>query len=80
MQQPWIVVRPARFPLSFRIDRCVPPVLLVAVLATLALMTINIGVGEYPIAPLDVIKTVFGIPTANPTTSLLSTPCGCRGC
>jgi iron complex transport system permease protein len=66
MQQPWLIVRPAQLPLSFRIDRRVPPVLIIAVVATLAVMTINIGVGEYPIAPLDVIKTVFGLPTANP--------------
>lgn len=65
MQQPWLIVRPSRFPLSFRIDRRVPPVLLVATLATLAVMTVNIGVGEYPIAPLDVIKTVLGLPTEN---------------
>jgi iron complex transport system permease protein len=28
-------------------------------------MTVNIGVGEYPIAPLDVLRTVFGLPTGN---------------
>ena len=65
MQQPWIIVRPPQLPLSFRIDRRVPPVLLVATLVTLAVMTVNIGIGEYPIAPLDVIKTVLGLPTEN---------------
>jgi len=65
MQQPWIVVRPNRLPLSFRLDRRVPLVLLAATLVTLAVMVINIGVGEYPIAPLDVIKTVLHLPTEN---------------
>lgn len=65
MQQPWIIVRIDRLTFSLRIDRRVPPVLIAAIVATLAVMTINIGVGEYPIAPLDVIKTVFGLPTDN---------------
>ncbi|MBX3010982.1 MAG: iron ABC transporter permease [Caldilineaceae bacterium] len=63
--QPWLVIRPTLLPLSFRLDRRVPLVLLLAVAATLAIMVINIGVGEYPIAPLDVIKTVFHLPTDN---------------
>jgi iron complex transport system permease protein len=65
MQQPWIIMRPPRLPLSFRLDRRVPLVLLLTLLVTLAVMVINIGVGEYPIAPLDVIKTVLHLPTAN---------------
>src|SRR4051794_3979010 len=63
MQQPWITFRTNK--LSFRIDRRVPLVLAAALLATLAMMIINIGVGEYPIAPLDVIKTVLRMPTDN---------------
>jgi iron complex transport system permease protein len=62
MQQPWIVVRPNRLPLSFRLDRRVPLVLLAAILVTLVVMVINIGVGEYPIPPLAVIKTVLHLP------------------
>jgi iron complex transport system permease protein len=62
--QPWIIVRTSR--LSFRIDRRVPPVLLLAALAMLAAMIVNIGVGEYPIAPLDVVRTVLHLPTDNP--------------
>ncbi len=65
INQPWIIIRPARVPLSFRLDRRVPLVLIAIVLITLAVMVINIGVGEYPIAPLDVIKTVLHIPTDN---------------
>lgn len=65
MQQPWIVIRPRRIPFSFRMDRRVPIVLLSAILVTLAAMIINIGVGEYPIPPLDVIRTVLHIQTEN---------------
>jgi iron complex transport system permease protein len=65
MQQPWIIIRPPRLPLSFRLDRRVPLVLLLATLVTLAVMVINIGVGEYPIPALDVIKTVLHLTTAN---------------
>lgn len=63
---PWLVVRSKYLPFSFRIDRRVPPALLLATLAILGVMIINIGVGEYPVPPLDVIRTVLGLPTANP--------------
>lgn len=63
--QPWIIIRPHRLPFSFRLDRRVPLILLAATVVTLAVMVINIGVGEYPIPPLDVIKTVLHLPTAN---------------
>lgn len=69
MQHPWIAIRTSRF--SFRVDRRVPPVLLLALLATLALMVINIGVGEYPIAALDVIKTVLRLPTGSEDYGLI---------
>jgi iron complex transport system permease protein len=68
---PWHVVRPRSLPLSLRVDRRVPPVLLLALLATLAAMVINIGVGEYPIPPLDVIRTVFHLPTGNEDYSFI---------
>ncbi|MEM7533189.1 MAG: iron ABC transporter permease [Chloroflexota bacterium] len=61
----WYTVRPRRIPLSFRIDRRVPFVLTAVVLATLGAMVVNIGVGEYPIAPLDVIRTVLHIEGEN---------------
>jgi iron complex transport system permease protein len=44
-------------------DRRVPLILSLALLATLAAMVWNMGVGEYPIPPLDVIRTVFHLPT-----------------
>lgn len=52
-------------PFSIRIDRRVPGVLLVTTLATLAIMVVNIGIGEYSIAPLDVINSVLHLPDAN---------------
>jgi iron complex transport system permease protein len=64
MQQPWITFRTSK--LSFRLDKRVPPVLLLATLAMLAAMVVNIGVGEYPIAPIDVVRTVLYLPTDNP--------------
>ncbi|GAB4425735.1 MAG: iron ABC transporter permease [Chloroflexi bacterium OHK40] len=60
---PWLTVRTRG--LSFRIDRRVPPVLALALLAMLAAMVVNIGVGEYPIPPIDVVRTVLGLPTGN---------------
>ncbi len=56
----WIAVRSRVLPVSFRLDRRVPPVLVGLSLVTLAIMVVDVGVGEYPIAPLEVIKTVLG--------------------
>jgi len=63
MQHPWITIRTSAW--SFRIDRRVPPVLLGTLLLTLIVMVINIGVGEYQIGALDVLRTVLHLPTAN---------------
>jgi iron complex transport system permease protein len=68
---PWVTLRSRG--LSFRIDRRVPPVLALALLAMLTAMVINIGVGEYPIPPLDVIRTVLGLPTGNEDYSFIVT-------
>jgi iron complex transport system permease protein len=70
-RSPWLTVRARRLPLSFRVDRRVPPVLLLSLLATLAAMVINIGVGEYPIPPIDVVRTVLGLPTGNEDYSFI---------
>ena len=60
---PWIVVHGPW--LSFRVDRRVPPVLALALVAMLAAMTINIGVGDVAIVPLDVLKSVLHLPTGD---------------
>ncbi len=62
---PWLVARARRLPVSLRVDRRVPLVAALLLLATLAAMVINVGVGDYPIGPLDVIRTVLRLPTAN---------------
>lgn len=55
-----LVIR-SRYPgLSFRLNRRVPPTVLALTLLTLAAMVVNIGLGEYPIAPLDVAQTLLG--------------------
>ncbi|GIV22281.1 FecCD family ABC transporter permease [Chloroflexus aurantiacus] len=66
---PWLTLRIRG--LSFRIDRRVPPVLTLALLAMVTAMVINIGVGAYPIPPLDVIRTVLGLPTGNEDYSFI---------
>lgn len=71
MLNPWLTIRSRRLPLSFRIDRRVPPVLTLALLAMLAAMVVNIGVGEYPVPPLDVVRTVLGLPTGNEDYSFI---------
>lgn len=63
---PWLILRMRRLPVSLRCDRRVPQVLLLTFLLTLAVMLVNISVGEYPIGPLDVLRTIFHLPTANP--------------
>jgi len=40
-------------------------ILLSLVLATLAVLIAHVGYGEYPIAPLDVLRTILRLPTAN---------------
>ena len=61
---PWQVLRWGK--VSFRLDRRVPGVLLGLGLVTLAAMVWSVGQGEYPVPPLDVIRTVLGLPTDNP--------------
>ena len=61
----WIVIRPQGIPVSLRIDRRVPLVLLAIALTTLLAMVLNISQGEYPVPLLDVVKTVLGLETDN---------------
>ncbi|MEM9809239.1 MAG: iron ABC transporter permease [Cyanobacteria bacterium P01_D01_bin.56] len=61
---PWLVLRTGF--LSVRLDRRVPKILLVLAAVTLAAMVWSVGQGEYPVPPLDVIRTVVGLPTDNP--------------
>lgn len=65
MMKGWLVIRSQRVPVSFRLDRRVPPVLLALGLITLTAMVIHLGYGEYPIPPLEVLKTIVGLETGN---------------
>jgi len=66
MNKGWLVIRSRRFPLSFRLERRVPTVLLTLLLITSVAMVISVGQGEYPVPPLEVLKTILGLETQNP--------------
>ncbi|BAU65726.1 iron(III) dicitrate ABC transporter, permease protein [Stanieria sp. NIES-3757] len=59
-----LMINSQKLPISFQSDRQVIKVLLILTSITLVAMIISIGYGEYPVAPLDVIKTLLGLPTA----------------
>lgn len=62
ISKPWLSIRPRRTPLSFRVDRRVPFVLVALGLIALASLVFNISQGEYPIPLLEVVKTILGMP------------------
>jgi iron complex transport system permease protein len=62
----WLTLRSQRLPLSVRLDRRVPWILLILAIATLGAMIFSVGYGEYPIPPVDVIKTMLGLNLDNP--------------
>lgn len=66
MNKGWLVIRSRRLSVSFRLDQRVPAVLLTLLLVTSVAMVISVGQGEYPIPPLDVLKTILGLGTENP--------------
>lgn len=66
MNKSWLVIRSPTLPISFCLNRRVPPVLLSLGLVTLAAMVMNVAQGDYPISPLDVLKTILGLDTSNP--------------
>lgn len=59
MKVDWLVIRSEA--ISFRIDRRVPLMLLCLAVATVVVMVMNVGRGEYAIAPLDIVKTLLAI-------------------
>ena len=63
--KPWLAVIPQSLPLSFRLDRRVPLALGVLTLVMLIALVLNISQGEYFVPPIDVLKTVLGLPTSN---------------
>ena len=60
MNKGWLVIGSRRLGLSCRLDRRVPAVILALALVTLAAMVVSVGQGEYPIPPLEVVKTILG--------------------
>lgn len=54
-------IRMRRPPLSFLLDLRAVDVIVLVGLVTLAAMILNVGVGEYPISPPDVVRTVLGL-------------------
>jgi iron complex transport system permease protein len=65
----WAVVRSRG--VSLRIDLRAVSVVLLLALVTLAGMVASVGYGEYPIAPLDVVRTVAGVETGDDSYSFI---------
>ncbi|MGG6293907.1 FecCD family ABC transporter permease [Leptolyngbya sp. AN02str] len=68
--KPWLSIQPQRLPISLRVDRRVPVVFGLLVVVALAALVVNVSQGEYFIPPLDVVKTIVGIPT-NPEAAFV---------
>ncbi|MFN6563007.1 MAG: FecCD family ABC transporter permease [Nostoc sp. ChiSLP01] len=64
MKVDWLVIRSQA--ISFRIDRRVPIMVLCLAVAIVVAMVMNLGRGEYPIAPGDIVKTLLRLDTGNP--------------
>lgn len=60
--KPWLSLRPRQFSVSFRVDQRVPAVLLTLALIAVVSLIFNVSQGEYPVPPLEVVKTILGFP------------------
>mgnify|MGYP006425364537 FL=1 len=65
MKSPWLVIRLQSVPLSFRINRRVPMVLMISAIVILLAMVISVSYGEYPVPLLATVKTILGLETTN---------------
>jgi iron complex transport system permease protein len=61
-----IIFRSKFLPVSFRLHRRIPSVLLLILVITFTTFIISTSVGEYPTPPLVVLQTLLGIDTGNP--------------
>lgn len=61
-----LIFRSKIFPISLRLEKRVPIVLLILIIITLVTMVISTSIGEYPTPPLVVVQTILGINTGNP--------------
>lgn len=59
--KPWLSIKLQLFSLSFRLDRRVPLVLTALGLIALLSLIFNVSQGEYPVPPLEVLKTMVGL-------------------
>jgi iron complex transport system permease protein len=59
----WTTIRPHALPISFRVGRRVLPVALALLAFALVVLILSVSYGEYDIPPLDVVRTILGIPT-----------------
>lgn len=66
MKPIWLNLHLRGFFLSFRLDRRVPLMVLGLLTLTLIVLVWDIRTGEYPIPPLDVLKTMLRLETADP--------------
>jgi iron complex transport system permease protein len=62
----WITVRLPLLRLSFRIDKRVPLVLAIVLGLIIVVALLNLTIGSFPISPIDALKTVFRLESANP--------------
>jgi len=67
----WISIRWRKLPISFRLARRVPSLLLILLLLALTVMLLSIGLGEYNISPVEVLKTLLGIHNSDRNYSLV---------
>ncbi|MEM7800755.1 MAG: iron ABC transporter permease [Chloroflexota bacterium] len=67
----WITIRPRLLPFSWRIDRRAPYMMMLLLLGLAIALVMSVSYGEYNIAPLDVVRAVFGIETNDPNHQLV---------
>jgi iron complex transport system permease protein len=60
----WLTIRSSA--ISFRLERRAIALALLLLAISFFALILNVGRGEYPIAGIDIIKTLFGIDTGNP--------------
>jgi iron complex transport system permease protein len=61
VDSPWLIYRAPNEKFSMKVDRRVPLVIAISLLLSLIILILHVGVGEYNIAPLDVLRTILGI-------------------
>lgn len=65
MTPSWLVIRSRRLPVSFRLQRRVPGVMLILGILILVVLIASVSYGDYPVPPWAVMQTVLGLETGN---------------